>query len=110
MQLTAHAEWDTVLGRMTSISDSNGRITRASYDSFGRATGLVKPCVTTPCDSDALPTVKISYFDTARPVMYVTEQREVEGSAERVRPTLEFYDGRGQLIEIVSLAQTRSDR
>ena len=91
--LNESAGYDYRMGTLTSVTDANGNVTNAEYDSFGRMVALIKPG-----DTSALPTVKAHYVDSAIPFRYWTETREASGLGG-VQINSQFYDGLGRKIQ-----------
>ena len=88
------AGYDYRLGTLTSVTDANGNVTSAGYDSFGRMISLVKPG-----DTAAAPTNQFYYADGEIPFRYEVVQREVAGNNAAYRPIEHFYDGLGREIQ-----------
>ena len=79
-------------GQVTRVTDPNGAVSRATYDTFGRLLQVIRPG-----DSTTSPSVAYTYAYGAAPnrLLAVTQ----DGSADGGRHTVQFYDGLGRLIE-----------
>lgn len=85
-----------LLGVPLSITDPNGQITMAGYDSFGRMISVCMPGDT--CTSQA--TVELSYQDdpTTFTVPFYTEATQKLDAADSLT-VRKIYDGRGRLVQ-----------
>ncbi|NJM07533.1 hypothetical protein HC891_17125 [Candidatus Gracilibacteria bacterium] len=79
--------------RTNAVLPLTGDITCAGYDAFGRLIRVIRTG-----DSAAYPTLKATYYDTAKPFRYEIEQLEQAGNAQR-RVTQHLYDGMGRQIQ-----------
>ncbi len=88
------AGYDLAHGYLTSITDLNGQMTTATYDTFGRLATLVKPGDTTG------PSLAATYYDlnpnTGEPMHYVVALRD---TANQVHNVMTWYDGRGRVVQ-----------
>lgn len=77
--LTTTRAFDAGTGLVTQVTDPNGAVTRASYDTFGRLTQVIRPG-----DTTAAPSVAYTYTYGAAPnrLLAVTK----DGSADGGRP------------------------
>ncbi len=91
---TTSGGYDYRMGTLTSVTDPNTATTSASYDTFGRLTGLVKPY-----DSAASPTVLVYSYDTERPFRYLVQTRGSDVSGDTLHETIQFYDGLGRKLQ-----------
>jgi RHS repeat-associated protein len=89
--LSESAGYDYGLGVLTSVTDANNNVTSAEYDVFGRMVKLIKPG-----DTSAAPTVDMQYADWEKPYRYVVQYKGYNANG---RPTTQFYDGMGRLIQ-----------
>ncbi|MBV6396583.1 MAG: hypothetical protein HFACDABA_02183 [Anaerolineales bacterium] len=76
--------YDYSLGLPVSETDPNGVLTTATYDSFGRFTGLTKP-------GDSTPTLNVSYQESP---YVVTLNQKVDGT--HTYTVVRTYDGMGR--------------
>ncbi|MDQ5823738.1 MAG: hypothetical protein M3441_05925 [Chloroflexota bacterium] len=99
--LSQSADYDYSMGTMTTVTDTNGTVTRAAYDTFGRMVKLYKHGDTMDPD---LPTVQAYYYDHSRPFSYTVALRETSGSSA-YRPLIQYYDGMGRKVQTKSESQ-----
>ena len=90
--LTTTRELDAGTGQVTRVTDPNGAVSRASYDTFGRLTQVLRPG-----DSAADPALTYAYHYGSVPNRLLAVAKD--GSADGGRHTVQFYDGLGRLIE-----------
>ncbi|KAF0111916.1 MAG: hypothetical protein FD147_430 [Chloroflexi bacterium] len=93
---TTQTAYNYAVGLPVSITDPNNVTTSAQYDVFGR---MVK--VVAPGDSDASPTLAITYYDTRIPFQILLNQK-VDGSGASIRLS-RFYNGLGSQIQTQSV-------
>ncbi len=89
---TTQTAYDYTKGVPTSVTDANNVTTTATYDAFGRTLKVIAPG-----DSDASPTLALTYYDTRIPFQ-VNLNQKVNSSGAAIRLAY-FYSGLGQLIQ-----------
>ncbi|MDQ5823423.1 MAG: DUF6443 domain-containing protein, partial [Chloroflexota bacterium] len=97
--LAEQADYDFRMGLMTTITNANGQVTNATYDTFGRILTIRKPN-----DTTNLPTTSIEYTNYVSPTVpfsYKVFRREVTGNTA-ARSIIKFYDGLGREIQTKS--------
>jgi RHS repeat-associated protein len=89
---TTQTAYDYTKGVPNSVTDANNVTTSATYDAFGRTLKVIAPG-----DSDASPTLALTYYDTRIPFQ-VNLNQKVNSSGAAIRLAY-FYSGLGQLIQ-----------
>ncbi len=97
LDLPTHWTYDLDSGQVLSETDANGAVTTATYDKFGRLTGLRKPGDPSPNRA----TLVVSYFDAnyllyQKPYVVDIQQKINESTVNEQR---KLYNGLGQLIQ-----------
>lgn len=85
-------QYDYTLGLLKQETDSNGAITEADYDTFGRLTKLIRPG-----DTLENPTLWFTPNDANRPFVIAAGQKASDANA--YQQSWKYYNGLGQLIQ-----------
>lgn len=106
-ELTSAAEYDRGLGAVTRLVSSQGAVSTASYDGFGRVTAIRQPSPNAFGTPSAMPSTVFEYYlpEPGAPVARVHQRLQDGATGAGYGESWSFVDGMGRTLATMTAAE-----